>query len=105
MTGEPRPLPAGLEVCVYRVVQEGLTNVVKHAGGAAARVGLRYGRGELVVTIVDDGRAAHPAGGTSGKGLIGMRERAMLYGGTLDAGREASGGFRVRLTLPIGAAP
>lgn len=101
VTGTPRALPPGLEVCAYRVVQESLTNVVKHAGrGAAAVVGLRYGTGELVVTVTDDGAGAALHGGPAGKGLIGMRERAMLYGGSLHAGPRAGGGFEVRLVLP-----
>jgi signal transduction histidine kinase len=114
VTGTPRTLPPGLEVCAYRVVQESLTNVVKHGGRTTARVGLRYGTGELVVTIADDGRQLAPTGGPSefirratkpatGKGLIGMRERSMLYGGTLEAAPRAGGGFEVRLTLPIEA--
>ncbi|MEU3842408.1 sensor histidine kinase [Streptomyces sp. NPDC028635] len=100
--GTARPLPPGVELCAYRVVQEALTNVLKHARHAHARVELRYGRHELTVTVTDDGRGAVsddvPAG--AGHGLIGMRERAKLYGGTISVGPRAEGGFRVRLTLP-----
>ncbi|MEU4424472.1 sensor histidine kinase [Actinoplanes sp. NPDC024001] len=99
--GTPAPLPPGMEVCAYRIVQEGLTNVVKHAGPATATVALRYRPDEFVVTIADDGRAVRPAGPVTGKGLIGMRERSLLYGGTLAAGPRTPHGFQVRLSLPL----
>ncbi|POX54285.1 two-component sensor histidine kinase [Streptomyces sp. Ru71] len=104
--GAARPLPPGVELCAYRVVQEALTNVLKHARHAHARVELRYGPHELTVTVTDDGRGVIPdevpAG--AGHGLIGMRERAKLYGGTISVGPRAEGGFQVRLTLPATAA-
>ncbi|MEU7300640.1 sensor histidine kinase [Streptomyces sp. NPDC007206] len=106
VTGTARPLPPGVELCAYRVVQEALTNALKHAGPAHACVELRYGAHELTVRITDDGQGADPArvpaGG--GHGLIGMRERAKLYGGTITVGPRSEGGYEVRLTLPTSAA-
>ncbi|MFR0355073.1 sensor histidine kinase [Streptomyces sediminimaris] len=102
--GTPRPLAPGIELCAYRVVQEALTNVIKHARPAHATVVVAYGPQQLTITVTDDGRPRRslPANvpPTSGHGLIGMRERARLYGGTLDVGRRAGGGFSVRLALP-----
>jgi signal transduction histidine kinase len=100
--GEPRALPAGVDLAAYRIVQEALTNARKHAGPARARVTLRYGREALELEIADDGRAtANGAGG--GHGLVGMRERAALYGGELEAGPRRDGGFAVRARLPVDA--
>ncbi|MGW3860910.1 sensor histidine kinase [Streptomyces sp. NPDC005047] len=107
-TGAPRPLPSGMQLCVYRVVQEALTNVLKHAPGADATVELAYRTGEVTVTVTDDGRTAGPRegadsdtiAGRGGHGLIGMRERAKLYGGTIVVGPRGEGGFGVLLTLP-----
>jgi signal transduction histidine kinase len=100
--GEPVPLPAGLDLCIYRVVQEGLTNALKHAGRAHADVRLRYAPRALDVEIADDGTGTSENGGGAGHGLIGMRERVALYGGTLDAGRREGGGFEIRAHLPLG---
>ncbi len=99
--GERRPLPVGIELSAYRIVQEALTNALKHGGDAHATVDVRYGADTLELEIVDDGRGspAQVAGG--GHGLVGMRERVALYGGRLDAGRRQSGGFGVRVLLPI----
>jgi signal transduction histidine kinase len=99
--GEPRGLPVGIELSAYRIVQEALTNALKHAGNARASVHVRYGVDSLELEIVDDGAGglARTAGG--GHGLVGMRERVALYGGRLDAGRRPSGGFAVRVLLPI----
>ncbi|MFF6772367.1 sensor histidine kinase [Streptomyces sp. NPDC012637] len=103
--GAPRALAPGTELCAYRVVQEALTNVIKHARPARATVLVAYRPDELVVTVTDDGRRHRPDPANvptrSGHGLIGMRERARLYGGTVDAGPRAEGGFRVCLTLPV----
>lgn len=99
-------LSAGLDLTVYRLVQEGLTNVLKHAGpGAAAEVALHYGRDWLQVTVSDDGRGAAAPGAPDGHGLIGMRERVWLQGGTLTVGPRTGGGFAVtaRFPLPAGA--
>ncbi|MEV0208518.1 sensor histidine kinase [Streptomyces sp. NPDC050788] len=102
--GAPRPLTPGIELCAYRVVQEALTNVLKHARPANATVVVSYDPRELTITVTDDGRPHRSLPDnvppSSGHGLIGMRERARLYGGTLDVGRRAEGGFRVRLVLP-----
>ncbi|MFF3013583.1 sensor histidine kinase [Streptomyces sp. NPDC057939] len=110
--GESGPLPPGVELCAYRVVQEALTNVIKHARHAAVVVLVSHRPHGLLVTITDDGAGgpddrpdpANVAPG-SGHGLIGMRERAKLYGGTVEAGPRTEGGFRVRLTLPVPAGP
>ncbi|MDP1848563.1 MAG: sensor histidine kinase [Solirubrobacteraceae bacterium] len=99
--GEARPLPPTVDVSAYRIVQEALTNTLKHAGASRADVRLRYAPGALELEIVDDGRGAGAAtGGGSGLGLIGMRERAALHGGQLTAGPVPGGGFAVRVTLP-----
>ncbi|NUP16256.1 MAG: sensor histidine kinase [Streptomyces sp.] len=103
--GTPRPLAPGVELCAYRVVQEALTNVLKHAPGASAQVRLRYEPRQVIVSVTDDGEGVIPArvrtGG--GHGLIGMRERAKLYGGQISIGPREQGGFAVRLTLPTSA--
>jgi signal transduction histidine kinase len=99
--GQERPLPATVDVSAYRIVQEALTNTLKHAGASRADVHLRYWPGELEVEIVDDGRGnGRPPSASSGLGLIGMRERAGLHGGQLFAGPAAGGGFAVRVRLP-----
>ncbi|MFB7465810.1 sensor histidine kinase [Streptomyces sp. NPDC056224] len=103
-TGEVRELPAALEATVHRVVQEALTNVVKHAAASAVEVGLEYGARALTVTVTDDGRGPGPSSG--GLGLIGIRERAAAHGGTAEAGPGPGGqGFSVRVVLvtsPLG---
>jgi signal transduction histidine kinase len=99
--GERRQLPAGIELSAYRIVQEALTNALKHAGNARAEVHVRYGPDSLELEIVDDGAAPAAEAPSGGHGLVGMRERVALYGGRLDAGRRASGGFAVRVLLPI----
>ena len=98
--GEPRPLTAGRDLCVYRIVQESLTNVLKHAQPACAAVELSYREHDILVRITDDGDAV-PAPRQEGQGLIGMRERARLYGGTLAAGPGPAGGFAIELVLPL----
>ncbi|MFV0134675.1 sensor histidine kinase [Streptomyces sp. HMX87] len=108
VTGEPRPLPPGVQLCAYRIVQEALTNVLKHAPGAHATVELAYRAGEVTVSVTDDGGTGEGVEPDTlrehgGQGLIGMRERAKLYGGTIDAGRRSEGGFGVHLTLPTPA--
>jgi signal transduction histidine kinase len=99
--GERRGLPAGIELSAYRIVQEALTNALKHAGDARAEVHVRYGPDLLEIEIVDDGAEAPASAPGGGHGLVGMRERVALYGGRFDAGRRASGGFAVRVLLPI----
>jgi signal transduction histidine kinase len=97
--GEPRPLPPGIDLAAYRVVQEALTNALKHAGAARARVNVRYLAGSLELAVVNDGRT--PRNGAAGHGLVGMEERIALYGGEFDAGPRSDGGFAVRATLPL----
>ena len=99
--GERRDLPVGIELSAYRIVQEALTNALKHAGDARATVHVRYGADSLELEIVDDGPGAPAPVASGGHGLAGMRERVALYGGRLDAGRRPSGGFSVRVLLPI----
>jgi signal transduction histidine kinase len=99
--GSPRPLSPGVELAVFRIAQEALTNTLKHAGPATARVVLRYGERELELEVADDGRGA-PTNG-AGHGLIGMRERTSIYGGKLEAGSHPEGGFIVRARLPVDA--
>jgi signal transduction histidine kinase len=96
--GKPRPLPPGLDLSAYRIVQEALTNTLKHAGCARAWVTVRYGEELLELEIADDG---HPAsnGASGGHGLAGMRERARLFGGEVEAGKRAEGGYAVRARL------
>ena len=101
MNGERRALPPGVDLAAYRIVQEALTNVLKHAGPACAQIALRFGERELELHISDDGRGALNGQGGSGHGLVGMRERVSLYGGSLEAGSADEGGFTVRATLPI----
>ena len=102
--GEQTDLPPGVDVSAYRIVQEALTNVVKHAGPARASVVVRYGRRTVEVQVTDDGRRS-VNGNAAGYGLAGMRERVELHGGTLEAGRRNEGGFAVKACLPLGTAP
>ncbi|MEU6865093.1 sensor histidine kinase [Streptomyces sp. NPDC046876] len=101
-SGSPRPLPQEIELAAYRIVQEALTNVVRHAGAGRCRVELAYGDGELGLEITDDGRGLPHGGPGSGFGITGMRERAELLGGRLEAGPLDGGGFRVAAALPLG---
>jgi signal transduction histidine kinase len=102
--GERVELPLAVDLACYRIVQEALTNVARHAGPAGARVRLAFGTGEVVVEVTDDGKGvaagAHPDGG--GHGIAGMRERAVALGGELVAGPRPEGGFCVRARLPLG---
>jgi signal transduction histidine kinase len=102
--GEPMHLPAGIDLSAYRIVQEALTNVVKHAGDAAAQVVVRYEARALELDVVDDGRGRAMSRNGSGHGLVGMRERVALYGGTLTTGTRDTGGYAVRARLPFGDA-
>jgi signal transduction histidine kinase len=102
--GEPSVVSAGVSLCAYRVVQEALTNAIKHAGPAQAQVAVRWRQNSLELFVSDDGRGAvdgnaRPAGG--GHGIAGMRERVALHGGTVDAGPTPGGGFAVRASIPL----
>jgi signal transduction histidine kinase len=101
LEGNPRPLPIGVDLSVYRIAQEALTNALKHAGPARARLVLRYRESEVELEVVDDGSSS--ANGDGGHGLIGMRERVAVFGGTLEADRLPEGGFRVLARLPVAA--
>jgi signal transduction histidine kinase len=100
--GPQRPLPAGVELAAYRILQEALTNTLKHARAARAQVTVRYEPGCVLLEVRDDGRM--PPGDGQGHGLLRMRERAALYGGELDAGPTPNGGFAVRARLPVESA-
>jgi signal transduction histidine kinase len=103
--GAPVALSPGVDLAAYRIVQEALTNVLKHARQARAWVRIRYQRGALELRIDDDGAPAGPASPDGrGHGLVGMRERVALYRGELEAGPRPEGGFAVRVRLPLGPA-
>jgi signal transduction histidine kinase len=100
--GEARPVPEGVGLCAYRIVQEALTNTLKHADASAAQVQLRYVADALELRVLDDGRGATSRNGeTDGQGLIGMRERVALFGGELTAGPRSGPGYAVRARLPL----
>jgi signal transduction histidine kinase len=110
VTGEPAPLSEGVDLAAFRIIQESLTNAIRHAGPATATVTLRYWDNWLLIDVTDTGRGVPAAGakngGTwhagAGHGLAGMRERAAVAGGTVTAGPGAGGGFRVTAELPLG---
>jgi signal transduction histidine kinase len=102
LEGEPRRLPSAVDLACYRVVQESLTNVVRHAGASRADITVTHHDGRVVVEVTDDGRAGSGNGAGSGQGILGMRERARALGGSLEAGPRPGGGFRVQATLPVG---
>jgi signal transduction histidine kinase len=106
VTGDERELPAGVDFSAYRIVQEALTNTLKHGHAATARVELRFGEDMLDVQIVDDGTGTAEADASTrrGHGLIGMRERAAVFGGELEAGPRSQGGFAVRASIPLDGA-
>ncbi len=110
VSGEPRPLPQGVDVTAYRIVQEALTNALRHGDGGKAEVTVRYADHALRVEILNSGpsvltgtapAAPRPQGHGTGRGLLGLRERVALYGGDLDARRRLGGGFRVRARIPL----
>jgi signal transduction histidine kinase len=107
--GSPVPLPASVDLSAYRIIQEALTNALKHAGPAKAGVNIRYGPVNLELVIVDNGQGASGGGVDDhqggGRGLIGMKERVALFGGELSAGPRPEGGFRVHAKLPLKGAP
>jgi signal transduction histidine kinase len=105
--GTPRTLPPAVDLSAFRVVQEALTNTLKHARASAASVGVRYGTDAVDIEVIDDGvfgTWGNSDGGETlggGHGLAGMRERVALYGGELDFGHAPAGGFRVYAVLPV----
>lgn len=102
VTGAPVPLSAGADLAAYRVVQEGLTNTVRHAAGAGVRISVHYAPGEVRVDVADTGgRATSSAASGNGRGLTGLRERLAVYGGTLQAGPRPTGGYRLRAVIPV----
>jgi signal transduction histidine kinase len=98
--GRPEQLSAGVDLTAYRLVQEALTNALKHAHARHAEVLVRYGDGHVELTVSDDGRGVGSGDG-GGHGLVGMRERVSVYGGELEAGPQAGGGYRLRAKLPL----
>ena len=101
VTGDVRPLPAGLDLTVYRIVQEALTNVRRHASASACEVRVEYGADELTVRVTDDGTGRARPSTSGGHGLVGMRERVALYGGDLSAASLPDRGFAVEARLPL----
>ena len=99
--GERASVPPGLDLTAYRLVQEALTNTLRHAEATRVAVCIRYGEQALLLTVRDDGSG--PNGSPPGTGLLGMRERVAVYGGTLTAGAAAGGGFELRAELPLAA--
>jgi len=102
--GEPFPVPRAIDLSAYRIVQEGLTNALKHAHASAADVTVRYTPGQLGLEVRDDGRG-DSAGDGLGHGLVGVRERVKIYGGEMSAGTANGGGFVLRTRLPVRAGP
>lgn len=104
VSGDPVPLPASMSQTVYRVVQEAVTNTLKHASASAVDIRVRYLAGEVELDVTDDGVGGRrEPGRLGGLGLVGMRERVALHGGTVEAGPRDGGGFRVRVRIPIPA--
>ncbi|MEC4572980.1 sensor histidine kinase [Streptomyces virginiae] len=117
MSGDPRPLPAGIDVTAYRIIQEALTNALKHGEGGRTQVTVRYAEHALRVEVLSGGSSVLAGGAAgprpdaagrirpkaegTGRGLIGLRERVAVYGGDLDARRRLGGGYRVRARLPL----
>jgi signal transduction histidine kinase len=104
VSGDPRPLPQGVDLAAYRVIQEALTNVMKHAGLARTTVAINYQPDGLLIEVADNGGPPQPGGPSTasgtGRGLVGLRERVLMYGGELQAGRRTDGGWRVLAEIP-----
>lgn len=98
--GDPLELPRGIDISAYRIVQEGLTNALKHSGASQAEVALRYAADQLWIEVRDNGQGAVSHNG-GGHGLIGIRERVKLYGGAMSTGRANGGGFVLSARLPL----
>jgi signal transduction histidine kinase len=103
--GDPAPVSPGVDISAYRIAQEGLTNALKHAHAARARLRVAYRGDGVEIEIADDGQGGPPAVNGTGHGLTGMRERVALYGGTLEAGPQPEGGWALRARLPREPAP
>jgi signal transduction histidine kinase len=103
--GDTTAVPQGVELAAYRIVQEALTNTIRHAAASQAHVRLDGSAGALRIEVIDDGRGPDGHARTDGHGLVGMRERVTIYGGTLEAGSGAAGGFRVSVVLPYEREP
>jgi signal transduction histidine kinase len=102
VTGVPVPLPSGVDLAAYRVVQESLTNAVKHAVGATVRISVDYFPREVRIVVADTGGVRAPAASSGqGRGLMGLRERIAVYGGVLESGKSPTGGFRVSAVIPL----
>ncbi|MGW7528659.1 sensor histidine kinase [Streptomyces sp. NPDC054783] len=110
ISGEPRPLPQGIDVTAYRIIQEALTNALRHGDGGKAEVTVRYADHALRVEVLNTGPSVltgttpatpGPTAGGTGRGLLGLRERVAVHGGDLDARRRLGGGYRVRARLPL----
>jgi signal transduction histidine kinase len=108
ISGEARPLPSGIDVTAYRIVQEALTNALKHGAGGRAEVTIRYAERSLRVevltggpSVLTGGAPAPQRGDGAGRGLAGLRQRVAVYGGDLDARRRVGGGYRVRARIPV----
>jgi signal transduction histidine kinase len=111
ISGEPRPLPSGVDLTAYRIIQEALTNALKHAGSAKAEVTVRYAEHYLRIEVVNSGpsvvftqapaHAVQRARAGPGRGLLGLHQRVAVYGGHLDARRRLGGGYRVRARIPL----
>lgn len=103
--GAARELPASVDAAAYRIVQEALTNAVRHSGGRSASVLLRYAPDSVEIEVTDDGAGGPARTSPGGNGLPGMSERAVALGGSFSAGPRADGGFRVLARLPLPAMP
>jgi signal transduction histidine kinase len=106
ISGEPRPLPSGVDLTAYRIIQEALTNALKHGDGVTAEVTVRYADHYLRVEVLNTGPSVLSGGrgvpqGEEGRGLLGLRQRVAVFGGDLDARRRLGGGFRVRARIPL----
>jgi signal transduction histidine kinase len=101
LTGTEHELPQGPDLAAYRVVQEALTNVIKHADGARTKVRIEYRAHDLIIDVSNVAGSSGPSAGGSGRGLIGLRERIAIYGGALEVGPRPGGGWRVRATIPL----
>jgi signal transduction histidine kinase len=108
ISGEPRPLPSGVDLTAYRIIQEALTNALKHGDGRPAEVTVRYAEHYLRVEVLNSGPSvlsgsapSAPSDNEDGRGLLGLRQRVAVFGGHLDASRRLGGGFRVRARIPL----